>query len=86
METQAGDLSQIGEPSVPPGNKGPNPALKDTAFKENLTPALKAPDADISPEPDHLPLVAATGVLLLKTNHVTQSYFDSHSACPKESR
>ena len=71
---------------VPPGNKGPDPALKDTAFKENLTLALKAPDADINSKPDYLPLVAATGMLLLKTNHVTQSYFDSHSACPNESR
>ena len=86
METQAGDLSQIGELSAPPGNKGHNPAFKDSAFKENLMLALKAPDLDISPEPDYLPLVAATGMLLLKTNHVTQSYFDSHSACPNESR
>ena len=41
--------------------------------------ALKALNPDISPEPDYLPLIVATGVLLLETNYITQFYLHHHS-------
>ena len=75
-----------GESSVSPGNKGYYPVLEDTAFKDDLTLALKAPDPDVSPDSDYLPLVAATGVLFLEANHIAQFYFDSHYACSGKSR
>ncbi len=49
-------------------------ALKDTTFKKDVALTFKTFNADISAEPDYLPLVAATGVLLLKVNHITQLY------------
>jgi len=46
--------------------------------------AFKAFNADISPQPYHLPLIAATGVLLLETDHIAQLYLHNHSICLKE--
>lgn len=40
--------------------------------------ASLAPDADVSPEPYHLPLIAATGVLLLKADYISQPYLGNH--------
>ena len=40
--------------------------------------ALKTFYAYISPEPDHLPLIAAAGMLLLEPNHVTQFNLQDH--------
>jgi len=41
--------------------------------------ALKAFYAYISPEPNHLPLIAAAGMLLLEPNYVTQFNLQDHS-------
>ena len=41
--------------------------------------AFEAFNPDISPEPDYLPLIATTGVLLLEANHITQLYLHNHS-------
>ena len=46
--------------------------------------AFEAFNPDISPEPDYLPLIATTGVLLLEANHITQLYLHNHSLCLKE--
>ena len=40
--------------------------------------ALKALNPYISAEPDYLPLIATTGVLLLEANHITQLYLHNH--------
>ena len=61
-----------GEPSVPSRNKLLNPALKDTSCQEDTAMAFQAFYAYISPQPYHLPLVAAAGVLLLEPDHVTK--------------
>lgn len=53
-------------------NEGFNPALKGAALKEHAALALEALKANISPQPDHLPLIAAAGVLLLETDPVAQ--------------
>jgi len=62
-----------------PGNEGFNSTLKDTSFKENTMPTFKALNPNVSTEPDYLPLIAAAGVLLLETNHITQLYLHNHS-------
>ena len=41
-------------------------------------PAFYALHTNISPEPNHFPLVATAGVFLLQANHVAQSYFHNH--------
>ncbi len=46
--------------------------------------AVEAFNPDISADSDYLPLVAATGVLFLEANHVTQLYLHNHSFCLKE--
>ena len=46
--------------------------------------AFKAFYPDVNPESNHLPLVAATGMLLLEANHITQLYLHNHSSCLKE--
>jgi len=44
--------------------------------------AFEAFNSDISPEPDHLPLIATTGVLLPQANHIAQLYLHSHANTP----
>jgi len=56
------------------GNEGFNPALKDTSPEEYPVLAVKAFNPYISPQPDYLPLVAATGVLLFQADYITQLY------------
>ena len=45
--------------------------------------AFKAPNPNISTEPDDLPLITAAGVLLLEANHITQLYLHNHRFCLK---
>ena len=66
------------------GNKGYNSTLKEAAVEEDMALAFKAFNADISPQPYHLPLIATTRVLLLETNHIAQLYLHNHSICLKE--
>ncbi len=47
-------------------------------------PAFEAFNPDIGADSDYLPLVAATGVLLLEANHITQLYLHNHFSCLKE--
>ena len=61
------------------GSEGFNSALKDTSLKEDTVPTFKAFNPNVSTEPDYLPLIAAAGVLLLETNHITQLYLHNHS-------
>jgi len=65
-------------PLWPAGDKGANTAFEYTAWQEDPVLAALAPDADIGPEPDYLPLVAATGMLFLEADHVPQSYLGDH--------
>ena len=51
-----------------------HPALKNPPLQKNAMMALLALDPNVSPDPDHLPLVAATGVLLLQPNYITNLY------------
>lgn len=53
------------------GEKNPHPAHKNTPLQKDAAMALLTPDPDVSPDPDHLPLVAATGMLLLQPNNIT---------------
>ena len=62
------------------GNKSFDLSLEDTALKENAVLTFKALNPDVSAEPDYLPLIAATGVLLLEANDITQLYFH-HRLC-----
>jgi len=50
------------------------PTLKNPTLQKNAMMALLAPDANISPNPDHLPAVAATGVLLLQLDYIANLY------------
>lgn len=43
-------------------------------------------DSYISAEPDYLPLIATTGVLLLEANHIAQLYLHNHAFCLNELR
>jgi hypothetical protein len=56
------------------GEKTLHPALKNPPLQKNAMMTLLAFDPNISPNPDHLPLVAATGVLLLQLNYITNLY------------
>ena len=58
--------------------ESPDAALEDTPCQEDAALASLAPDADVGPEPYHLPLVTATGMLLLEADHVSQSYLGNH--------
>ena len=62
------------------GDESFNSTLKDAALKKDMVLAFKAFNAYISTEPSHLPLVAATGVLLLKANHISQLYLQNYFA------
>ena len=53
-------------------------ALEDTPCQEDVTLASLTPDADVGSEPYHLPLVTATGVLLLEADHISQPYLGNH--------
>ena len=61
----------VGKPLRSSGNEGFNSALKDTAPEENMVSAFKALKPNVSTESDYPPLIAAAGVLLLETNHIT---------------
>ncbi len=52
--------------------------LKKAALKEDMSLAFKAFDTYLSTKPDHLPLVATAGVLLLELNHISQPYLQNH--------
>jgi len=64
---------------LPSGNKGFNSAFKGATLKEDATLAFEALNSYISPKPDYFPLIATTGVLLLKANYITQLYLHYHS-------
>jgi len=42
-------------------------------------PTFKALNPNVSAEPDYLPFIAAAGVFLLETDHITQLYFHNHA-------
>ena len=63
------------------GHIAPNPALEDASLQENTSMALLALDPDVGPYPEHLPPVAATGVLLLEPNYVTNPYVNNQGLC-----
>ena len=71
-------------PLLSPGNKLFHPALKDASLKEDAVLAFEAFYADISPQPHHLPLIAAAGVLFLEADDVSQLYLHNHASCPEE--
>ena len=48
-----------------------------------MVSTFKALNLNVNAEPDHLPLIAAAGVLLLETNHITQLYFHNRSFAQK---
>jgi hypothetical protein len=52
------------------GNEGFNSAFKDASLKEDAASTFKAFNPNISTQPDHLPFVAAAGVLLLEANYI----------------
>ena len=60
-----------GESLLSSGDESFNSALKDTSLEENTVPTFKALNPNVSTEPDYLPLIAATGVLLLKADYIT---------------
>jgi len=60
------------------GNEGFNPALENTSLQQYPALALEAFYTDVSTQPGHLPLVATTGVFLLKADNITQPYLHNH--------
>lgn len=60
--------------SAPPGESALHPALKNAPRQKHAPVALLTPDPNISAHPYHLPLVAATGVLLLKAHNIANLY------------
>jgi hypothetical protein len=57
---------------VSSGNEFFNPPLEYAALQKNPALALEAFNPDISPQSDHLPLIAAAGVLLLEADDIAQ--------------
>jgi hypothetical protein len=57
---------------VSSGNKIFDPPLEGTALQKNPALALEAFNPDICPQPDHLPFIAAAGVLLLEADDIAQ--------------
>jgi hypothetical protein len=55
-------------------DKTSHPALKHTPSQKNMATALLAFDPDVGPHSEHLPLVTATGMLLLQPNYITNPY------------
>ena len=47
-------------------------ALEDASLEEHASAASKALHTDVSPQTDHLPLVAAAGVLLPQLHYVSE--------------
>jgi hypothetical protein len=64
---------------TPPRNELFNSALEDTPRQEDTASASETLHTDISAQPHHLPVVAAAGVHLFKSDHVTELYFQNHS-------
>ncbi len=48
-----------------------------------MVSTFKALNPNVSTESDYPPLIAAAGVLLLETNHITQLYLHNHSFIQK---
>ena len=69
---QASVTTPCGQPLLTSGNKGANSALEGTALQEYPALALEAFNADVGSYPDHLPLIAAAGVLLLEADDIAQ--------------
>ena len=51
-----------------------HPAFKNAPFQKSTAVALLAFDPDVSAHSEHLPLIAATGMLLLQPNYVANPY------------
>jgi len=66
-----------------PVDESLNTAFEDTARQPDATLAPPAADADIGAEPDHLPLVAAAGMLLFETDYVSESNVGDHQRLPQ---
>ena len=66
-----------------PGNEGLDPPFQDAALQQDAALALEALNPDISPEPDYLPVIAATGVLFLEADHIPQPYLHNHASLPQ---
>ncbi len=62
------------------GNNTFNPALKNAALKKNPVVTFKAFNSDIGAKPDYLPFIAATGVLLLEADNITELYLQAYSS------
>jgi hypothetical protein len=62
------------------GNQCFDSALKDASLQQNAALALEALDADVSTQPDHLPLIAAARVLFLQTDNIIQPYLHYHAS------
>jgi len=60
------------------GDKFFNPALEGGALEQHPALALEAPDADVRPQPHHLPFVAAAGVRFAQPDYITGLYFYGH--------
>ena len=65
-------------PLLSSGNKAPDTPFEDAPFNEYAALAFEAFNPDIGAEPDHLPLIAAAGVLFLEAYHVPHLYFQDH--------
>jgi hypothetical protein len=57
--------------------------LQDTPGQQNTALAFQAFQADIRPQPHHLPLIAAAGVGLPEPNHVTELELHDHKNASK---
>jgi len=44
-----------------------------------MVSTFEALNRNVSTKPDYLPLIAAAGVFLLETDHITQLYLHNHS-------
>ena len=64
------------------GDEGFDSTLKDASFKEKTVLAFKALNTDVSADPDHLPLIAAAGVLFLEADDISQLYLHNHFFSP----
>jgi len=61
-----------------PGDKGFNPAFKDTSFQHHIMLALEAFNPDVGTKPDYLPFIAAAGVLFLEPDDITHPYLHGY--------
>ena len=53
-------------------------ALKDTSLQQYPAATIETFNADIRPQPDDSPLIAAAGVRLLQAYYVIEVYFRDH--------